>query len=41
MENHRIEKVLTIIVPVYNMELYLDRCLASLIISDNDFTTVP
>ena len=36
MENHRIEKVLTIIVPVYNMELYLDRCLASLIISDND-----
>lgn len=36
MENHRIEKALTIIVPVYNMELYLDRCLASLIISDND-----
>ena len=28
------EKILTVIVPTYNMEKYLDRCLSSLIVSD-------
>ena len=28
------EKILTIIIPTYNMEKYLDKCLTSLIIED-------
>lgn len=30
------EKVLTIVVPTYNMEKYLERCLSSLLISDKE-----
>lgn len=30
------EKILSIIVPTYNMEKYLDKCLSSLIVSDED-----
>lgn len=29
-------KILTIIIPTYNMERYLDRCLSSLVIEDSD-----
>ena len=29
------EKVLTVVVPTYNMEKYLDRCLTSLIVDDD------
>lgn len=29
-------KVLTIVVPTYNMELYLERCLSSLVLSDHN-----
>ena len=29
------EKILTVVVPTYNMEQYLDRCLTSLIIDDD------
>ena len=29
------EKILTIIIPSYNMEMYLDRCLSSLIVDDD------
>lgn len=36
MENHRKEKMLTVVIPTYNMELYLDRCLTSLVMSDSD-----
>lgn len=30
------DKILTIIIPTYNMEKYLDRCLSSLIVSDEN-----
>ena len=30
------EKILTVVVPTYNMEKYLDKCLTSLIIDDED-----
>lgn len=30
------EKILTIVIPTYNMEKYLDKCLTSLIIKDNE-----
>lgn len=30
------EKILTIVIPTYNMEQYLDKCLTSLIIDDNE-----
>lgn len=29
------DKILTIVIPTYNMEKYLDRCLSSLIVNDN------
>lgn len=32
------DKILTIIIPTYNMEKYLDKCLTSLIISDENMT---
>ena len=30
------KKILTIVIPTYNMEAYLDRCLSSLILDDKD-----
>lgn len=30
------EKILTIIIPTYNMEKFLDKCLTSLIIDDKE-----
>ena len=30
------DKLLTIIVPTYNMEMYLDKCLTSLIVGEPD-----
>ena len=29
-------KILTVVIPTYNMEKYLDRCLTSLIVTNND-----
>ena len=33
------EKLLTIIIPTYNMEKYLDKCLSSLIVDDKELMT--